>query len=318
VINRKRPVFGALAGLVLIVAAACSGSSATPAANSTLAPGQSAAPAASKTAAVNANDASSLISGALSGASDIKSFHLKLTASGTVKAAALSDATSGAAGGGDLKLDGTSVEGDVDIANAAAHIALNVPPIAALGGIPISADLIVADQVLYLKTALLGGTKYIKMDLASLSSLGSSLPLPSIPVSLPSAGASDGLFGMSDQVASLRKQLDDAGAKATIVGTEKIGGEDATHVNVSVPVDWINQQAAAQASASTTQMKLDSATFDVWIYKANNVLAQLHLTAASSSVGNVDLMLTLTNIDKPVTVKAPAASEVSTSNPFAP
>ena len=318
-INLRKPAYGALVGLVVVVASACSSSAATPAAAS-VAPGATGAPGASAAASVAAStaangDVNSLITQALSGTSNVKSFHIKLTVGGTIKAAALSGATGGAAGTGDLKLDGSAIEGDVDVAKSAAHIAVNIAPIQALGGIPITADVIMVDQVLYLKTALLGGAKYTKMDLGSLSSLTNSLPLPSLPVAVPSAGAS-GLAGLAD-MAALQKQLSDSGAKAEVVGTESIGGKDATHVKVTIPVDWINQQivtaeAAASASpdAAMAAMKLDAATFDMWVYKSNNALAQMHLTAASSAVGNLDVMLTLTNYDQPVTISAPAASDI--------
>jgi hypothetical protein len=319
----RKPVFAAVLGFVLVVAAACGGSSATPtSAAASNAPGESTAP--SSSAAANGNDASSLIAQALSGGSDVKSFHIKFTVSGTIKAAALaamSDSTP--APTTDLTLDGTSLEGDVDIANGAGHIALNLPAIPELGGVPISADLIVVGQALYAKTALLGSDKYMMLDLSSLSSMAGALPLPSLPVSIPTAGASSALTQVTDQLAQLQQQLDAAGAKATIVGTEQIGGQDATHINVTVPVDWINQQiTAAETSATDTPppglegAKLDSSTFDIWVYKSNNQLAQLHFTAASSVVGNIDVMLTLTNYDQPVTISAPPASEISSANPF--
>jgi hypothetical protein len=309
----RKLAFAALTSLVIIAAAACGGSSATPAPGGTTAPGQSAAPA--------ATDASSLISQALSGGADVKSFHIKLTVAGTISAAAMAAETDDPTATA-VKLDGTSLEGDVDMANGAGHIAVTLPALAQLGGVAISADLIVVDQALYAKTALLGD-KYMMLDLSSLSSMAGALPLPSIPVALPSAGASADLSAVTDQLAQIQQQLDAAGAKATVVGTEQIGGQDATHVNVTVPVDWINQQiTTSEASATDTPppglagAKLDAATFDVWIYKSNNQLAQLHLTATSAVVGNIDVMLTMTNYDKPVTISAPPASEISSTNPF--
>jgi hypothetical protein len=321
VINLRKPAMGAFVGLIVAVVAACGSSAAT---QTPAAPGGSVAPGASVAATANANDASALITQALSGSSQIKSFHIKVTASGTIKAAALADATSGAAAGAagsDIKLDGTSLEGDVDIANSAAHLSVNVPPIASFGGVPITGDLILVDNALYYKISLLGGAKYSMVDLKSLSSSLSGLA-SGLPVAVPTPGAS-AMAGVTDQIAQIRQQLDAAGAKATVVGTEQIGGQDATHINISVPVDYINQQiTAAQAGASPNPAmagaKLDSATFDVWIYKANNQLAQIHLTAASSAVGNIDFMLTLTNYDKPVTIAAPAAGDISSAPPIFP
>jgi hypothetical protein len=318
VINLRKPAMGAFVGLIVAVAAACGSSAATP---TPAAPGGSVAPGASVAATANANDASALITQALSGSSQVKSFHIKVTAAGTIKAAALADATSGAAAGSDIKLDGTSLEGDVDIANSAAHLSVNVPAIASFGGVPITGDLILVDNALYYKISLLGGAKYSMVDLKSLSSSLSGLA-SGLPVAVPTPGAS-AMAGVTDQIAQIRQQLDAAGAKTTVVGTEQIGGQDAIHINITVPVDYINQQlTAAQADASPDPAmagaKLDSATFDVWIYKTNNQLAQIHLTAASSAIGNIDFMLTLTNYDKPVTIAAPAAGDISSAPPLFP
>ncbi len=317
-INLRKPAYGALLGFVVVVAAACGGSSATPAAST--AAGASNAPAASGAPAANSGEA--LLAQALSGSSSVKSFHVKLTVGGTIKAAALAaaDSSSSSAPATDLKLDGTNLEGDVDLAKSAAHLSFALPALPKLGGMAITADVIMVDKTLYLKTALLGGAKYMKLPLSDVSSLAGGLPLPSdLPVAVPSAGA--GLSDMTSQIAALQKQLQDAGAKAEIVGTEAIGGQDATHVKITVPVDWVNQQIAKAEAAATPAAdatpdplagaKLDSAGVDLWVYKANNQLAQLHVTGASALIGNLDLMLTLTNYDKAVSIAAPAASDVT-------
>jgi hypothetical protein len=324
VIQIRKPAFAAFVGFVLAVAAACGGSSAT-ATPTAAAPGSSTAPGASvgasAKATVNANDASSLITQALSGSSQIKSFHIKFTAAGTIKGSVLTDATSGSVSG-DVKLDGTKLEGDVDLANSAAHVAVNVPAIASFGGVPITGDVILVNNALYYNVSLLG-PKYSMIDLKSLSSSLSDLT-SGLPVAVPTPGAS-AMAGVTDQIAQLRQQLDAAGAKATVVGTEQIGGQDAVHINITVPVDYINQQIAAAEAASSASpdpamagAKLDKSTFDVWVYKANNQLAQIHFTAAASVFGNIDLMLTLTNYDKPVTIVAPAAGDISSAPPLFP
>jgi len=84
----------------------------------------------------------------------------------TIKAAAI-QAEAGSAGAAitsDVKLDGTSITGDVDVANQAADLSFTVPPMAMLGNAPLTGDLILKDSVLYYKVSLLGA-KYTKMDL---------------------------------------------------------------------------------------------------------------------------------------------------------
>ncbi len=259
-----------------------------------MAPGASAAQG-------NASDPNSIITRVISGGATVKSFHIKIELNGTVKAAALS----GAAGAnaqlkGDLKLDGTAVQGDVDVANQAAHLTASVPPLAMTGNVPINADLIVKGQILYYKTSMTG-PKYLKLPLSGLAN--------GLPVTLPTPGASV-MAGTQDEVAKLRKQLDDAGAKATLVGVDQIGGKDAYHINVSVPLALINNAVAAQAS-SAPNMKIDSASIDAWVYKDNSQLAKLEVKGASAAIGSLDFVITITNYDQPVTIAAPPAAEVS-------
>jgi hypothetical protein len=77
-----------------------------------------------------------------------------------------------------------------------------------------------------------------------------------------------------------------------------------------VPLDKINSQLA-QASALPTTMKLDSASFDVWIYTSDNRLAQIELKGASAEISGFDLLMTVSAYDAPVTIAAPPAAQVA-------
>jgi hypothetical protein len=305
-----KSALAALAGIVLVFAAACGSSTITPVPP----PGGTNAPAGTSTApavaTVNPQDPSSIITGVINGTTDVKSFHIKLTVNGTIKAAALADAGS-AAGGlkGDIKLDGTAIEGDVDIANQAGKLTFNVPPLAALGNVPLTGDLIVVSNTLYYKVTLLG-PKYTKMDLGSIGdSLGALSS--SLPVAVPSAGAS---AAIADQISQMRQALKDAGVTVTLVGVDKIGGKDASHINVSVPLDKLNSAIAAEASAGPA-ITIDSASVDIWVYTDSSRLAQVELKGASSTLGNLDITLTISNYDQPVTVTAPSADQVNPTTP---
>jgi hypothetical protein len=48
----------------------------------------------------------------------------------------------------------------------------------------------------------------------------------------------------------------------------------------------------------------------VWIYKSSSRLAKIELKGASSAIGSIDLVVTITNYDAAVTIAAPAASEI--------
>jgi hypothetical protein len=186
----------------------------------------------------------------------------------------------------------------------AAHFTLNVPATPLTGDTALSGDLIVVDQALYYKLSLLG-SKYHKRDLASLTS---SLPV-SIPSGIPTPDAS-GMAGLTDEIGALRTQMEANGYSATLVGVEQIGGAPAQHISISVPLDKINSQLA-QASALPTTMKLDSASFDVWIYTSDNRLAQIELKGASAEISGFDLLMTVSAYDAPVTIAAPPAAQVA-------
>jgi hypothetical protein len=256
----------------------------------------------------NPNDASSIVSAVIAGGPDVKSFHLKIEVKGTIKTDALSGAAAdagGLLGGmslGDLKLDGTAIEGDIDIANQAAHLSLTVPPIGAMGGMPITGDAILKDATLYYKIDLLGSSKYTKADLGSLTS--------DLPVAIPTPGAS-ALAGVQDQVSQIRKTLDDAGAQVTLVGVDQVAGKDAYHINISIPLDLINGKLESAAPSAVSDMKIDSASADLWVYKENNMLAKAEVKGASSAVGNLDVIVTVTDYDKPVTISAPSADQIA-------
>ena len=315
-IRVPRPALPLLAGLILMVASACSSSGATPssvgAPGTTVAPGTTAAPtsqAASKTPAANPNDPNSIITAAISGGTAIKSFHIEIAVSGSINEALIASAGGAAGVGGkapkgNLKLDGTTISGDVDVANQAGHLAISLPTV------PVTGDVILAGGNLYYKLSLMG-PKYTKMSLNSLGSLAGSLP-----VAVPTPGAS-AMTSVTDEITQLRAAMAQAGVKATLVGVDQIDGQDANHINVSIPLDKLNAQlAAAEASASgAPNITIDSASFDVWIYKADNRLAKIELKGASSAVGNLDFVLTITKYDAPVTVTAPPAKDI---NPAAP
>jgi hypothetical protein len=292
-IRSPKPALAALAGFVLIFASACGSGASTPAA-----PGSS-GPAG---ATVNPQDPGSIISQVINGGSAIKSFHIKITVAGTLKAAALAEA-GGAAGGlgnglsGDIKLDGSSIEGDVDVANQAAHITVALPTMA------LTSDVILAGNSLYYKLLT---PKYTKMDL---SSLGSTLGALSsgLPVAVPTAAAS--ALTLTDQINQMRAAFTAAGVTTTLVGVDQIGGKDADHISVSIPLAKINAQIAAAASPSPAPV-IDSASVDMWIYKDSYRIAQFEAKGASSALGNLDITVTVSNYDEPVTIAAPPASQV--------
>ena len=240
-----------------------------------------------------------------------QSFHLKIAVGGTVKAAFLKAMgnPSWAKLTTDAVLDGTVLEGDVDAQSLAFHLAIAVPAVAAFGSGAVTGDLIIKDSNLYLKMASLGA-KYHEVKLGTVSKEFG------VPVSVPTPGGS-ALVGLSNLTASIRSQLEADGVTPKVVGVEQIGGRDAYHIDLTVPVDKLNSDLAAAATkagagaAILGQLKIDSVSSGIWIYKDNYQLAQVQIAGTSSTAGNLGFMMTLTNFDQPVTINAPAASDVT-------
>jgi hypothetical protein len=76
-----------------------------------------------------------------------------------------------------------------------------------------------------------------------------------------------------------------------------------------VPIDTLNKGIASQAGGSSAP-KIDSASVDLWVYTDGDRVAQVEVKAASSTLGNIDLVLTITDYDKAVTITAPSADQV--------
>ena len=279
-----RPALSILAGFVVVIASACS-SSAAPTSGVAGRPARPARPARQRPRPRprTPTTPTAIITAALNGESAVTSFHIEIDASGTIKAAAL-QAEAGSAGAAitsDVKLDGTSITGDVDVANSAADLSFSVPAMAELGNVPLTGDLILKDSILYYKVSMMG-PKYTKMDLGSLSSSLGALA-SSMPVAVPTAVAS--AAGLTDELSQLQAELTQAGFKATFAGVDQIGGQDANHITISFPLAMLNSEIAASAPSSGPVPTIDSASLDVWIYKANSQLAKVELKGASADAG---------------------------------
>jgi hypothetical protein len=228
------------------------------------------------------SDPHQVLTEAVNAATNVTSFHIEIDLSGKVNTSALG--SSGGLGlGGTMDLAGTKVEGDVDVADQAADLKLSVPGLMGMTG-----EAIVVDGNAYYKVSLLGGDKYTKVKLSDLTG---DLPV-SVPSALPSASGA-----LADEVNQLRQLLPD----------DTIDGKAAYHIQVTVPLDTINAALAAESPA----MQLDSASIDIWVYKNGNLPAKLEVKGASSQIGNLDLVLLLTNYNEPVTISAPPDSEIA-------
>ena len=291
----------AIAAVVALVVSGCTGgNSASPAASA----------GASRTAAVatpTPANPDTLFDQAIAEGPAWKSFHLEIALSGTITAAAMK-----ASGNpswknikSDVSLDGTTIEGDMDPVHLACDLTVSIPATAATGA-AITGEAIVLDPMLYLKLSS-EGPKYHKVKLGTISGqLG-------LKVAVPTPGGSS-LVGLANDVSTLRQNLEAAGVRPTLMGMDLVGGRDAYHIDLSLPLDKFNEDIASAATkpgaSFLKQVKIESATAAIWIYTTDYQLAQVQISGISSAVGSVSFTMTLTNFDQPVTITAPPASDV--------
>jgi len=269
----RRSTF-AFAGVLLAIAVVgCGSSSATP-------------------TAPPLTDPNEIITRSATGLTAVQTVHFDVAVSGSVNTSALGSSGSALGLSGSLKLDGTTVSGDIDIQKQAFHVAASMPTLLGL-----TADIIQVDGFQYTKISLVG-TKYTK-------SPASTLPIPS---AAPSA-----TLDISSAVTSLKSSLTAAGVTTTLVGRDQVDGRDAYHVSVSVPKDLINQQIGALGGSTTSGISIDSLSLNYWVYVDSLNPAKMELKASSATLGNLTVTVTLTKYNQPVTIKAPADSEIQAS-----
>jgi hypothetical protein len=236
-------------------------------------------------------DPKDILAHAASSLQGLKTVHVKATLSGKIDSGALS-------GGAGLPVDltGSSLEGDIDIADTEAKLAVAVP--ALLG---FSADAIATGGTVYVKTSLNPDGKYHKVDTAALTS---GLPLPSLPATIGSPDPS-AVTAMIDQ---FKAELDKLTTPPTKLADEKIGDQDCYHVQTKFSGADVPQASGALGTGSVT--------VDVWTRKSDYRPARLAIVVDAGAAGSLSITVDLTNYDAAVTVTAPPADQIS-DQPFA-
>ncbi|MGZ6339874.1 MAG: LppX_LprAFG lipoprotein [Candidatus Limnocylindrales bacterium] len=242
------------------------------------------------TAAPSLTDAKDILSKSIQSLKDVKTVHLKADVSGQVKfdPSMLTGGSTSSAGPGassSVDLRGTTLEGDLDITGSKAHFSAAVPALLGL-----SADLIVIGDTTYTKLSLLG-PKYQKS-----SGTGA------VPVPLPSASLSQ-----QEAIATLSKELDKLSNKPKLVGVEQVAGKDAYHVQLTISQNDLGTALPSPVTA------VGDVTLDVWSYSDGLRPAKLELKGGDATTGTIDVVLTMTDYDKAMTIQAPSADQVESS-----
>jgi LppX_LprAFG lipoprotein len=266
-----RPATRAFAGALLALAViGCGSSSGTP-------------------TAPPVSDPNEIITRSATGITAVQTVHFDVAVAGSINTAALGSSGGALGLSGALKLDGTTVSGDVDIQKQALHVTASMPALLGL-----SADIIQVDGFMYTKISLMG-PKYTKF------------PATTLPVASAAPSASPDISSM---VSSLSTGLTASGAKATLVGRDQVDGRDAYHVSIDVPNSLLSQGVGALAGSAASGVSIDTLTLDYWVFVDSLNPAKLELKAGSATLGNLAVTVTLTKYNQPVTIKAPADSEI--------
>jgi hypothetical protein len=268
-----RRSIGGIVSSALVVAAvsACSGSAATPTPSPITDPNQ-------------------VLAQSLLNLERSRSFHVAGTIGGSVDMNSLSQLSGSSLGlSGKLDLKGGTIFGDVDTAAQAVHVMVAFPSLFGL-----SIDLIEVDGYSYTKINLMSD-KYSKSR-TDVSAVSSAIPGPSLR--------------LSDAVDQIRQVLGNSGATSALVGHSKVDGRDAYELSLSISADALNAAAGSFVPGLAGYPSLDSASAEYWAYSDALLPAQLQLKAASTSLGNLDVSVTLTRYDKAVSIAAPPADQV--------
>lgn len=236
-------------------------------------------------------DANVLITQSALSLQNVKSIHFDVTVDGSVSSSALGASSLGTSGS--IKLDGTTLSGDMDIQSQAYHITMSMPTLMGM-----TADIIQVGGSMYTKISLTGDkyTKTAATDLGAVASVG---PAASLDI--------------SKEVSDFKTSLEGAGAVATMKGSDTVDGRDSYHASVSVPIATINNMIATQGGSTFAGMTLDSASLDYWAYKDTLQPAKMEIKGTSAALGNVDLVITLTKYDAKVQIAAPPADQIQTA-----
>jgi len=185
----------------------------------------------------------------------------------------------------EFKLDGTSAEGDLDVAGKRLRASFAVPALLGLNG-----ELIQIGQTSYIKTSLTGAT-YKKQVSAN---------VPIDTVADPAAG-----------VAELRKLLEMPGMAPAKVADGRCGDNKDCY---QVEIDLTGAELAAMASDAPdlgTDLSQGSFKMTFGVEKDTLRLSKIVIAVALDAEGSLDLTLNMTKWDESVTISEPPADQVT-------
>ena len=249
--------------------------------------------------ACNANSAPSVLTdpkeilkAAAANAATATSFHLDLTADGTLNL----DLTGTGVGSTPIKLTGTTAAGDIDVAGKATKLTFAIPGLLGLAG-----EVIVKDGTAYYKTTLTGAL-YKKQSAAN-------APTPSVdPSAVPKMLATLDEFLAKPGVDPAKGADVDCGGKTCSTVTIQLTPAELAALNggsANVPVP--------SALPIPVPLNLTGASVDLSfrVERDTNRLAGAAATLGFADGGKLTTDITFSNWNAPVAISAPAADQVA-------
>ncbi len=229
-------------------------------------------------------DPKEIITQGLDKTADLTSFHVSVAVTGSI-----TEPKSGTK----IALDGTTFEGDV-ATSGSASLTFKVPALLGLTG----AVLIVDKKDLYVKSTLTGA-KWSHQ----------AMPIPSPDASGVSASPATDPKAF---VAKLKEFLAKDGVVTKKLDDVTCGDRQCYHVRVTIPTSVMASMASASPMPSINMADIfgDALVVDLQFDKQKLWLTSWSMAIDSTKVGTVNLTITLSAFDKPVTVTPPPADQV--------
>ena len=224
-------------------------------------------------------DPKEILTKSVTSVKDVKSFHFKADVSGQLKI----DLTGQGSAGGALDLQGTTAEGDLDIANKKAKLTFGAPALFGVTG-----ELIQIGNDTYTKVSLLGD-KYQKTT--------------------SDAGDVGEVAGDPQKaIQELQDFLNKPGIAPTKLPDEKCGDKDCYHVSLNLTADQLGDSIGGALGGSAAPE--GSGTLDLWVQKDNLRPAKLSVVVDAGDMGKITVNVAFTNYDASVSISEPPADQV--------
>jgi hypothetical protein len=209
---------------------------------------------------------------------DMKSFHLRGAIDGEIPLSL------GGAGGTPLSIDGTTLDGDVDVAAGELAMEILVTTIVTL-----RVNLVVADGSTYLRAPLITGDSWVKQPVGG-------------GIGADPGAAVDGLAAFLARPELKPEKLPDT----------RCAGADCYSVRFTVPAAEVRDALGSLGSAipGLSGDAVGDVTVTVGVRKDNLQLATLGLEVPAGGSKPLTIQLELSKVDEPVTITPPPADQV--------